>query len=73
MNAVPPSCEHSSSSRMSDGQSSLARGSRRAFRPPGLVGARSSLSILYRIDTFVECVQRSALLLHRGTGQCLLL
>ena len=41
-------------------------GSRRAFGPPGLVGARSSLSVLYTICTFVECVQRSALLLHRG-------
>ena len=39
-------------------------GSRRAFGPPELVGARSSLSVLYTIHTFVECVQRSALLLH---------
>ena len=61
------SSSSSSSSRTSDGQSSLADkccgplqtrgGSRIAFWPPELVGARSSLSVLYTIaDSNILCL-----------------
>ena len=76
-------CVSSSSIRTSDGQSSLAdkccgplqirEAAVELLGLQGWLGPGPHSQFFIQLTPFVECVQQSALLLHRGTGQCLLL